>query len=300
MDFKQLRNFVAVADHHSFTKAAKGLGLSQPALTVSIRNLENEIGAALLSRTRKNVELTEIGSEFAVYACSALRELEKARALTALPTTNRVRTVTFGVNSIVARIIAKSVISKFSITHPNIRFEIEITTAPQAETIERVSSGRWDFGVMLGNLPGNFPKDLVAKKCLRLTSAPHVRKSHPLAGSSVITLAALSEYRWIMSTMTVEDTIPSLFHRAGVKRPIVLTRANSFDLIMTLLQEHDFVTILPSEIVSRYYANRFVKLPIKNIEFHSNLYLVSSRDREISSSSRLVMEMISSFLISIG
>jgi len=299
VDFKQLRNFVAVADHRSFTEAASELNLSQPALSVSIKNLERELGAALFTRTRKDVELTALGVQFSVYAHSALRELDKARALVPATDVKRIRTVRFGIDSIVGRILAKNVLAKFAAQYANIRLDIEISTEPQSVAIERVSSGQWDFGVVLGQLPADLPKGLVAETCIRLTTFPHVRKSHPLARKRSVTLSDLSEYKWVMSTKYGADNIPSLFGRAGVKRPIILMRANSFDMVMTLLEEQDLLTVLPSEIVSRFYPNRFVCVPHKDLRFPTEINLLSSTDLELSPPARLLMNAIGEFLTKI-
>ena len=58
---KQLRYFVAVAGELNFTRAARRLHLSQPALSVQIRNLERDLGVDLLRRTSRSVEHTDAG-----------------------------------------------------------------------------------------------------------------------------------------------------------------------------------------------------------------------------------------------
>ena len=137
MDFRQLRNFVTVAECRSFTRAAEVLNVSQPAMSVSIKNLEREIGADLLSRTRKEVDLTDLGAQFLIYARSALREMEKARALTSGANSSRVRTIRIGVNSIIVHALNKYLIPRFVEEHKNIRLEIDVATIPEAVAIER-------------------------------------------------------------------------------------------------------------------------------------------------------------------
>ena len=296
MDFKQLRNFVAIADCQSFTKAAATLNVSQPALTVSIQNLEREIGADLLVRTRKEVELTELGEQFIVYARSALREMEKARALTDGSNDTRVRTIKFGINSIFVHAINKIVIPQFLDAHSNIKLEIDVATVPQSIAIERILSGQWDFGVILGNIKKDSLKDMIVHHCTDLTSTPHTRKSHPLAGKRGVSMDDLSKYDWIMSTMLKNSNIPTLISRAGYKRPTIVAQTNSFDAIMSLLEAKNVLTILPSEIVRLHHASRFARLATKELQFRTEVNLLWPQDKELTVPARYLLDKIEIFL----
>jgi DNA-binding transcriptional LysR family regulator len=64
MELRHLRYFVAVAEELSFTRGAERLRIAQPSLTRQIKDLEQEIGARLLDRTRKQIKLTKEGECF--------------------------------------------------------------------------------------------------------------------------------------------------------------------------------------------------------------------------------------------
>jgi LysR family cyn operon transcriptional activator len=296
MDFKQLRNFVTIADCQSFTKAAATLNTSQPAMSVSIKNLEREIGADLLVRTRKEIELTELGDQFLIYARSALREMEKARALTNGLNNTRLRTIRFGINSILVHAVNKHVISQFIEEHSNIKLEIDVATVPQSVAVERVSSGQWDFGVVLGNIKRDSLKDMAVHHCTNLTSAPHAWKSHPLAGKRMVSMEDLSKYDWIVSTMLKESNVSTMISRAGFKRPAMIAQINSFDAIMSLLEVRNALTILPLEIVKLYHANRFVRLSTKELQFHTEVNLLWPQDKEVSTPAHHLIDKIKIFL----
>src|SRR5947208_3379359 len=73
MDLRTLGCFVAVAEDLHFRKAAARLNLTQPSLTMRVQGLEREVGAELLRRDRRGVQLTEAGRAFLEHARAALR-----------------------------------------------------------------------------------------------------------------------------------------------------------------------------------------------------------------------------------
>lgn len=80
LTLRQLRAFVAVADHESFVAASKKIGLSQPALSQSVRQIERDLGARLFIRTTRNVHLTGIGLSFLTHARHVLRLVDEMAA----------------------------------------------------------------------------------------------------------------------------------------------------------------------------------------------------------------------------
>src|SRR5260370_35999636 len=78
MELRHLRYFVAVGEQQNLSRAALKLHVSQPALSKQVRDLEDEIGFALLKRTAKSVRLTEAGRSFLDNARVLLQQAEEA------------------------------------------------------------------------------------------------------------------------------------------------------------------------------------------------------------------------------
>ena len=81
MRMEQIRQVIAIAGAGSISKAAAELYISQPSLSVSLQNLEREIGQPLFQRCGKGVELTPFGSEFLAYAQNAYHQFRMLESI---------------------------------------------------------------------------------------------------------------------------------------------------------------------------------------------------------------------------
>src|SRR5262245_57422926 len=86
MDLRRLRLFLAVVDEGGFTAAAKAVHVAQPAVSLAVRELEAELGAPLLVRSRHGVTLTAAGEALVSPARQALRDVDTAAAAVAAVT----------------------------------------------------------------------------------------------------------------------------------------------------------------------------------------------------------------------
>src|SRR5215475_3120884 len=80
MELRHLRYFIAVAEEHSFRRAAERLGIKQPPLSLQIRQLEREMGTPLFYRHTRGVELTDGGKLLLEEARLILQRLDRARS----------------------------------------------------------------------------------------------------------------------------------------------------------------------------------------------------------------------------
>lgn len=300
MDIKQIRNFVSIADQKSFSKAASTLNLSQPALSLSIINLENELGSKLFVRTRKEVTLTDLGAQFLAHARAVLREIEKAEEIFVSSNTEKSYRIKVGLSSLFSNFMANQVFSKFCKANPEVKIEIEVTAHEFDVAINRVSSGLWDFGIILRSNESYVPKDVIAERCLNLSSSIHANKDHPLARHESVTIEDLVQYPWVMSTLTDGRAILSRFKDSGLQPPNILGRANSFNFIVALVGDGDFITILPNEIVRAYHSDSLVRLRCDNFNFKAAVDIIYSKDLEMTKPARHLKSSIESFVRSLG
>lgn len=142
---RQIRAFIAVAKAGSFTHAADMVGLTQPALTSCVRQLEELIGVPLFERTTRRVETTRYGLEFLPIAERIVRDLETSmQALQALHSGHRGQVKMASIASIASSLLPHA-LAAFKSRYPDVGIEI---SEDHSEGIRRkVLEGEVEFGL---------------------------------------------------------------------------------------------------------------------------------------------------------
>lgn len=146
MDLRRLRLFLAVVDHGTFTAAADAEHVAQPAVSLAVRELETEVGAPLLVRSRHGAVLTPAGEALVPPARQALRDIEHAAAAVAAVTglvSGRLDLATLP--TLAADPVAE-LVGRFRGAHPGVTVRLG---APNDldELADDVRSGRADLGI---------------------------------------------------------------------------------------------------------------------------------------------------------
>ena len=151
----QIQRFVAVAEELSFRKAAERLHLSQPPLSDSIRQLEEELGTPLLERTSRSVNLTKAGEVFLERSYFILARIDEAVDLTRAVAQGMSGRLAIGFNPTSTYDVLPRVLRRFRERFPDVSFRFEeLATADQEEALEQK---RIDVGVYIApttNRPG--------------------------------------------------------------------------------------------------------------------------------------------------
>jgi DNA-binding transcriptional LysR family regulator len=192
---RQLRAFITVANEGNFTEAAKRLHLTQSALSVLVRELENELKVRLLDRSTRKVHLSPAGKEFFPSAQRVLQELEDAvSGVTSLRNLKR-GIVRVAAPQLMSCTLMPRVIAAYTREHPDISI-ILIDALPE-QVLERVSVGAVDIGV------GPEVEDTETVVGNTLFSDRHLLfcpKDHSLAAHPSVTWAQLRDYPFISQT----------------------------------------------------------------------------------------------------
>jgi DNA-binding transcriptional LysR family regulator len=257
LDVKHLRHLTEVADKGSIRAAAESLAITQPALSRSIRSMENELGIKLVERGPRGAELTTAGARLLTYAriidanlTSAENELRGLR-----DRRSRTEQVSFGMSWLTEALIAADLIQSILRNRPGVRLT---TLVGDYESMEpKLISGKLDFFVgpppMMGRRPG-----ITTQPLTEFPAAVIVRAEHPLARRADVAVADLVAARWILP---VAGTVPRItydnaFLRRGTAPPEPLFEVQPLSpVIRELLLAADLVTILPLVVVEKELAS---------------------------------------------
>ena len=130
LTLKQLRYFEALAQHGHFGRAAQACAISQPALSVQIKELEETVGTELFERGARQVRLTNFGEEFATRARGILRSVDELGELARASRDHLVGRLRIGVIPTIAPYLLPDIITNLTATNNNIEIQIRESLTP--------------------------------------------------------------------------------------------------------------------------------------------------------------------------
>lgn len=146
LTLKQFRYFEALAQHGHFGHAADASGISQPALSMQIKDMEADLGVALFERGPRHVRLTRFGEEFAPRVRDILRSVDEVSDLARLSQNTLSGRLRIGVIPTIAPYLLPSFIGQLTHDHPTLDLQIRETLTPRL--IEELAQGRIDAAIV--------------------------------------------------------------------------------------------------------------------------------------------------------
>lgn len=146
LTFKQLRYFEALARHGHFGQAAEACAISQPALSVQIKELEESLGTVLFERSPRQVRLTGFGEEFALRVREILRAVDELGDLARTSQQRLMGRLRIGVIPTIAPYLLPTMIPNLTRMHPGLDVHVRETLTPRL--IQELSEGRLDTAIV--------------------------------------------------------------------------------------------------------------------------------------------------------
>lgn len=273
--FHQIRAFVEVARQGSIRGASRAMNLSQPALTKSIKELEEGMAAQLFVRRSKGVALTECGESFYQHANLILEELRAAQDDIRQRQGLLGGQINIGMGASVARTLMPAVITRFHEQHPQVK--VRIMEGQLVSMINELRQGELDFTINT-YYQGPYDHEFTFEKLFEKPFAIFCRQGHPAIGAKSI--SELMNYNWTMPTPrgSYYKQLEDIF-RYRSQLPQIGVVCETFSSCISLVAQSDFLSILPQELgCDPLLAHRLVMLPVEEILPKAAYYLIQRRD----------------------
>lgn len=284
---RQIKAFLAIAEHGTFSRASLAMHISQPALTRLIQELESSIDLRLLERAQNGTSLTQSGEEFRSVASHFVRELEQS-LINLKEHSDGVRgTVTIAVGIAFATTVMPSVIRYCRENHPGIKI---VLRDDNTEGItKRVIAGGVDFGI-------GYPAGDLSKLALQpLLSAPLGIISSPkyFTIPDTIHLADLSKYPIIFheSDNIIWKILNENMGTTSISSKAV-TVGTSLSTVLCLVAEGLGISVMSALGASAPICENLTFTPFSDGAMERKVYLISRNSAPLSKAAYVVQDLI--------
>jgi DNA-binding transcriptional LysR family regulator len=246
LESRRLRHFLAVYELGSIGQASEKLLLTQPALSKSLRQLEDELGVRLFDRTPMGVVPTVYGNALALHAKSIEAQIRTAEAQISSLKGKAKGHVTVGIGPSVARNIMPAATRTLRSLQPDIA--LTVIEGLVDDLLPRLR--RQELDLMVGAWPRiadpMFTTEVVLVDRLEVVA----RSGHPLAGRPVRRQELLA-FPWALppSTQKWRQSLDDLFIERGLEPPRPQVVSNSAGFLQALIRSSDYLSFLPRQLL---------------------------------------------------
>lgn len=282
---RQIRYFMAVAEHLSFTKAAAALHVSQPALSQLVRQLEESLGTQLFDRTGRTTRLTDTGNAYLEYARRASQELQEAtRAIHDVSDLSR-GSLRIAVTPTFTTYLIGPLIEAFHSRYPQITISVHELSQERIEDL--LTAGELDVGIAFGDV--SCP-DIEITPLLNETLALVVNTRHPLAKEKSVGLQTLNTASLVLLSkeFATREQVDSYCRKHGI-HPRVMMEANALGAVIEIVRRTGLSTLLPAKTAQA--QDQLVAIALEPERLERTAALMRRRDAYQSFAVRIFTEL---------
>ena len=275
---RQLRIFEAVARHGSISRAATELGLTQPAVSMQIKQMEDQLGLVVVEQVGKKFALTDAGQELCFHAAQV------GNQMTALVTAmEQFRGLERGVLRIAvvstANYFLPPLIAGFSREHPGVRVSLKV--ANRDAVLASVSSNEAELAI-LGDTPER--ADVVAQYFMDNPLVVIAAPSHPLASAASIDLCRMEEETLVVREQGsgTRAAMERFFAEAGINY-LAGCELNTNESIKQAVQAGLGIAVVPAQTIElERQTGCLAVLPFKGFPILRRWFVVHRNDKRLS------------------
>jgi DNA-binding transcriptional LysR family regulator len=285
---RQLQTILALAEYGSFIAAASLLKTSQPAVTRTVKHVEDVLGIKLFDRNTRSVQITDAGKEFAAVAARMLNDLRiTLRSMRELSDQRRGQIIISSIMS-VANGKLPGLVSAYRLDHPGI--ELHVRDGVHGTVIEDVRSGAADFGITyLDDLPDPFLSVRVGSEQFTVV----LPRNHELAKKKSLSLSDLKGAPLVSlpSDSRTRRVIDGAASSVGLTLNHVVT-VSQFATMLGFVRAGIGLAIAPRSGVSSFLGKELSAVPIRGRPLARDLGIVTLKEREPSPAASGLMSLI--------
>lgn len=252
---KHLQLAIAVADLQSLHRAASAIGLSQPAATHALAELESSLGGPLFERHSKGMRLTRLGEAVLPLLRASLVPLQAAAGNAALMQQGaasalvRIGSIAAGINGVLA-----AALPAYCALHPDAAIDVHEVTIDNL--LESIQEGTLDLAIC--REPAPLPQGFEFHAALHDEFVVACRPRHPLAQQAAVTAADLLSQRWLAPPLTGlgPQQVDSLFDELGGVPDLCRVSSRSTEIIYAMVAESDMLVCVPASLVRPFVQRR--------------------------------------------
>ncbi len=284
--------FLAAVRHGNLTEAAAELGVSQPALSKSIKALERALGVRLLDRGRFGVAPTPAGEALLQHGQVVEAELRNAAGAIEALKGSRSGHVLMGCGPTEANRLLPQALLRLEGSHPELR--VTVLYGLNESLMPWVAQGEVDFA--LSSVPARATNAALTHEALFTeTGVVVARAGHPLARQRAIVPAQLVRERWILPRQRELERLAfdDFFTRYGLEPPEAQTETTSTVLMKALVMQSDALTFIPRELILwEVQARQLVPLDVQGTDWTRIVGITRRRRGSISPAAMRLVEAL--------
>lgn len=285
---QQLRVFVAVAHSRSLAEASERKHLSQPAISIALRKLEESVGGALFARTTRQLALTPEGEAFLPVAVRLLNDWNEAFEDLNDQFSKQRGKVTIAALPTLAAGLFPRVIKRFHEAYPRINLSLHDVLAEQIN--QMVREGRADLGL---SVPPSDADDLTFEPVLEDSYVAVCPSGHPLLAQSTVAWRQLAEYPFIgiNRLSSSRQDIDRIMQSVG-ERLDILCDARQIATVGRMVAAGLGISVLPSLSFRQIAADGIEYRPLVEPTIRRELGIILSRRHPPSAATSALRQLI--------
>lgn len=285
---RQIKAFLVVARLNNFTRAAAELHISQSALTVQVRQLEDELGVALFDRNKRRVALTQSGMELLAPLEAILVDAEAVIARTRDINGARRGLVTIAVLSSIGAHFLPQVIRKFTQLYPGVTVRVVDIVAERV--IEAVLKEEVDFGISALMRPD---KRLTTEMLFADRLCVFVPQNHLLTRRTSVSLRELAAYPMLVTgkSTSVREIFESALRQEGIA-VCPAYEANQMATVLGMVNAGLGIAVLPEVAAGFGIGTQIRRIPISKPALRREICVVQKQGRSLSPASSKMIDLL--------